>query len=146
MRDLNLKKIKPMASFILTTANKYEADKIHLLNANIAESNYLKYLLVSCHKVFNNLGSYIVYSNEVGMPKNIWLTYSKESKTYRITEAFGKEDISTNIIFHNNNEDLRQVVEKGIIGTYDIEETNKLLENIDFDSLRASLMKGSQGE
>lgn len=27
MKDLNLKKIKPMASYILTTANKYESDK-----------------------------------------------------------------------------------------------------------------------
>lgn len=126
--------------------DKYESDKVRLLNANIAKSNYLKYLLVSCHKVFNNLGNYIAYSNETGMPKNIWLTYSKESKTYRVTEAFGKEDISTAIIFHNNNEDLRQIVEKGIIGIYDVEETNRLLENIDFDSLRNSLMKGSQGE
>ena len=126
--------------------DKYEADKVSLLNANIAKSNYLKFLLVNCHKIFNNLGNYIIYTNEIGRPKNIWLTYSKESKTYRVTEAFGKEDISTAIIFHTDNEDLRQIIEKGIIGTYDVEETNRLLETVDFDSVRNSLMKGSQGE
>jgi hypothetical protein len=123
-----------------TLQDRYEQEKVDLLKANINKTIYLKYLLIVINKVFNNLGKHIMYTDETGVPKNIWLVYSKEAKAYKVQAAFGKEDISNILSFHNEKEDIKALIEKGIIGEYETEQFEKTLDVTEFDVLRESIL------